>query len=161
MRAILEANSKPNALFDILSNLRLTSNCDDSNSNYGKAVVTQAHPKDEDTIVAVQQPVKPMRALSTRRKGTVRRMPTLRENGTGEQDRDDDDLTATGTPCVAGEFRSALDTLFNILGETQNWYVFCIKLSTRMIRSCPTSSRGVLSRARFIVLPDPRSQNGT
>jgi len=27
---------------------------------------------------------------------------------------------------VAGEFRSALNTLFNTLGETQNWYVFCI-----------------------------------
>jgi len=53
-------------------------------------------------------------------------MPTLRENGTGEQDRDDDDLTATGTPCVIGESRSALDMLFNTPGETQNWYVFCI-----------------------------------
>ena len=67
-----------------------------------------------------------MRAPSTLRKGTVRRMPTLRENGTKEQDRDDDDLTATGTPCVAGEFRSALDMLFDILGETRNWYVFRI-----------------------------------
>jgi len=32
---------------------------------FGKAIVTQAHPKDEDTIVSVQQPVKPMRAPST------------------------------------------------------------------------------------------------
>jgi len=126
MHAILEANSKPNAHFGILSNRRLTSNCDNSNSNYGKTVAMQAHPKDEDTIVAVQQPVKPMRSPSTHRKGTVRPMLTLCENGTREQDRDDDDLTATGTPCVAGEFRSALDTLFNTLGETQNWYVFCI-----------------------------------
>jgi chitin synthase len=56
-------------------------------------------------------------------------MPTLRESGVEEQDRDEDDITATGsngTPCVAGEFRSALDTLFETLGETQNWYVFCI-----------------------------------
>ena len=35
MRTILEANSEPNAHFNILSNRRLTSNCDDSNSNYG------------------------------------------------------------------------------------------------------------------------------
>jgi len=35
MRAIFEANSKPHAHFDILSNRRLTSNRDDSNSNYG------------------------------------------------------------------------------------------------------------------------------
>ncbi|KAG1744846.1 glycosyltransferase family 2 protein [Suillus lakei] len=95
----------------------------------GKAIATQAHPKNEDTIVAAQQPVKPMRAPSTRRKGTIKRMPTLRENGGDEQDRDDDDMTASagsGTPCVAGEFRSALDTLFETLADTQNWYVFCI-----------------------------------
>ena len=41
----------------------------------GKAIATQAHPKSEDTIVAVQQPVKPMCAPSTRRKGTMRCMP--------------------------------------------------------------------------------------
>jgi chitin synthase len=81
----------------------------------GKAIVTQAHPKNEDTIVAAQQPVKPMRAPSTRRKSTIKRMPTSRENGFDEQDQDDDDVTASAgssTPCVAGEFRSALDTLF-------------------------------------------------
>ena len=69
---------------------------------------------------------KPMRAPSTRRKGTVGRMPTLHENGTEERHRDDNDLTTTGTPCVTGEFRTALDTLFNTLGGTQHWYVFCI-----------------------------------
>ncbi|KAG1818874.1 glycosyltransferase family 2 protein [Suillus variegatus] len=92
----------------------------------GKAIATQAHPKNEDTIVAAQQPVKPMRAPSTRRKGTIKRMPTLRESGVDEQDREDDDITASagsGTPCVAGEFRSALDTLFETLGDTQNWYL--------------------------------------
>jgi len=53
-------------------------------------------------------------------------MSTLHENDTEEQDQGDDDLTASGTPCVAGEFCSALDTLFDTLGETQNRYVFCI-----------------------------------
>jgi len=47
-------------------------------------------------------------------------MPMLHKNGTREQDQDDDDLTVTGTPCVAGEFHSALNMLFNTLGETQN-----------------------------------------
>ena len=41
----------------------------------GKAIATQAHPKSEDTIIAVQQPVKPMCAPSTWHKGTVRHMP--------------------------------------------------------------------------------------
>ncbi|KAG1772210.1 P-loop containing nucleoside triphosphate hydrolase protein [Suillus placidus] len=89
----------------------------------GKAIVTQAHPKNEDTIVAAQQPAKPMRAPSTRCKGTIKCMPTLRENGIDEQDGD---AAGSGTPCVAGEFRSALDTLFETLGDMQNWYIFCI-----------------------------------
>ncbi|KAI6019144.1 glycosyltransferase family 2 protein [Pisolithus marmoratus] len=100
----------------------------------GKAIATQAHPKSEDMIVAAQQPVKPMRAPSTRRKNTVRRMP--RDNAAAgttptivEEERDDEDVATsqhTGSPCVAGEFCAALDTLFDTLGETQNWFVFCI-----------------------------------
>ena len=41
----------------------------------GMAIATQAHPKSEDTIVAMQQPVKPMHAPTTQHKGTVRHMP--------------------------------------------------------------------------------------
>lgn len=90
-----------------------------------KAIATQAHPRNEDTIVAAQQPVKPMRAPSTRRKGTIKRMPLLRENTIDEKD-DDEPAISGGIPCVAGEFRSALDTLFETLSETQAWYVFCV-----------------------------------
>ncbi|KAI9438359.1 glycosyltransferase family 2 protein [Lactarius indigo] len=94
----------------------------------GKAIATQMHPRNEDTIVAAQQPVKPMRAPSTRRKNTVRRAPTLGD--VEEKDRDEDDAAPTtlngSSPCVAGEFRSALDTLFETLEETQTWYVFCV-----------------------------------
>ncbi|KAJ7510254.1 hypothetical protein B0H11DRAFT_2216067 [Mycena galericulata] len=36
-----------------------------------KAIATMAHPCNEDTIVAAQQPVKPMRAPSTRRKNAI------------------------------------------------------------------------------------------
>ncbi|KAG2336698.1 P-loop containing nucleoside triphosphate hydrolase protein [Suillus weaverae] len=92
----------------------------------GKAIATQAHPKNEDTIVAAQQPAKPMRAPSTCCKGTIKCMPTLRENGI---DKQDSDAAGSGTPCVAGEFRSALDTLSETLGDTQNWYIFCINLN--------------------------------
>ncbi|KAJ7322796.1 hypothetical protein DFH08DRAFT_1029764 [Mycena albidolilacea] len=34
----------------------------------GRAIATQVHPRNEDTIIAAQQPVKPMHASSTRRK---------------------------------------------------------------------------------------------
>ncbi|GBE85565.1 hypothetical protein SCP_0800820 [Sparassis crispa] len=95
-----------------------------------KAIATQAHPRNEDTIVAAQQPVKPMRAPSMRRKNTIKRMPTLKECDLDEKEREDEEPLGTmgsgGAPCVAGEFRTALDTLFETLEETQSWYVFCI-----------------------------------
>ncbi|KAF8433780.1 P-loop containing nucleoside triphosphate hydrolase protein [Boletus edulis BED1] len=93
-----------------------------------KAIATQVHPKNEDTIVSAQQPVKPMRTPSTHRKGTVKRMATLRGgSAVEEQEREDDDVpnSSSGlTPCVAGEFRAALSTLFKTLSETQSWFVF-------------------------------------
>ena len=75
-----------------------------------------------------------MRAPSTRRKNTIKRMPTVIEGGdVEEQDREEDEnnaLTTTvnsgASPCVAGEFKSALDTLFETIEETQSWYVFCV-----------------------------------
>ena len=61
----------------------------------GKAIATQAHPKSADMIVAVQQPVKPMHAPSTRRKGTVRWMPIEHDAVTvtiTEEDWDGEDV---------------------------------------------------------------------
>ncbi|TCD65299.1 hypothetical protein EIP91_002824 [Steccherinum ochraceum] len=92
----------------------------------GKAIATQAHPRNEETIVAAQQPVKPMRAPSTRRKNTIKRMPTLNEGEIDEKDDDDGGPVTGGSPCIAGEFRSALDTLFETLEDTQSWYVLCV-----------------------------------
>ncbi|KAI0791459.1 glycosyltransferase family 2 protein [Irpex lacteus] len=89
-----------------------------------KAVATQVHPRNEETIISAQQPVKPMRAPSTRRKGTIKRMPTLRE--TGDDEKEEEEPATDGTPCIAGQFRAALATLFETLEEAQAWYVFCI-----------------------------------
>lgn len=93
-----------------------------------KAIATQAHPRNEDTIVAAQQAIKPMRAPSTRRKNTLKRMPTLKEGMTDADTKDEEEAPAlsSGSPCVAGEFRAALDTLFETLDETEAWYVFCV-----------------------------------
>jgi chitin synthase len=75
---------------------------------FAKAIATQAHPRNGDTIVSAQQAVKPMRAPSTREKNTV--------NDSGdveEQDREEDPPTATLTggtsPCIS-----------------QSWYIFCV-----------------------------------
>jgi chitin synthase len=47
----------------------------------GKVITTHAHPKDEDTIVSAQQTVKPIGALSTCCKGTIKRLPEFRIHG--------------------------------------------------------------------------------
>ncbi|OCH90496.1 glycosyltransferase family 2 protein [Obba rivulosa] len=121
-----------------------------------KAIATQAHPRNEDTIVSAQQPVKPMRAPSTRRKSMIKRMPTLKE---GEDDREKDDeeplgtLGSGGPPCVAGEFRSALDTLFDTLEETQSWYVFCVNPNDSQLPN-QMEGRSVKGQVRSQGLPE-------
>ena len=77
--------------------------------------------------------MKPMCALSAHCKETVKRMLMLREDNAtiDQQDREDDDAAPNPSmsgpvPCVAGEFRAALDTLFETLPETQSWFVFCM-----------------------------------
>ncbi|KAJ7473492.1 glycosyltransferase family 2 protein [Mycena latifolia] len=92
----------------------------------GRAIATQAHPRNEDTIVAAQQPVKPMRAPSTRRKGTVRRAGPASPAGADIPEDEEAGEGGAGTAAVAGAFRAALDTLFATLDETQAWHVFCI-----------------------------------
>jgi hypothetical protein len=64
----------------------------------GKAIATQIHPRNEDTIVATQQPFKPVRASSTRRKGTIKHMNTVNEATIEEKE---DEPPTTGWP---GEF---------------------------------------------------------
>ncbi|KAI0049900.1 glycosyltransferase family 2 protein [Auriscalpium vulgare] len=122
----------------------------------GKAIATQMHPRNEDTIVAAQQPVKPMRAPSTRRKNTVKRSPALGD--IDEKDRDDDDGAHSTTlnnasPCVAGEFRAALDTLFETIEETQSWYVFCVNPNDSQLPN-QLEGRSVKGQIRSLGLPE-------
>lgn len=125
-----------------------------------KAIATQAHPRNEDTIVAAQQAVKPMRAPSTRRKNTIRRMPTVKENG--DEEKDDDDtpapLNSAGTPCVAGEFRAALGTLFDTLDETQAWFVFCINPNDSQLPN-QLEGRSVKGQVRSLGLVEIAKRN--
>ncbi|KAF9232203.1 P-loop containing nucleoside triphosphate hydrolase protein [Melanogaster broomeanus] len=126
----------------------------------GKAIATQAHPKNEDTIVSAQQTVKPMRAPSTRRKGTIKRMPTLREDSVvEEQERDEGDPPNVGlTPCVAGEFRAALDALFDTLSDTQNWFVFCVNPNDSQLPN-QLEGRSVKGQVRSLGLPEIAKRN--
>jgi chitin synthase len=122
----------------------------------GKAIATQAHPRNEDTIVAAQQPVKPMRAPSTRRKGTIKRTLTVKEPAIDEKEEDEpanEPATSGGPPCVAGEFRSALDTLFETFNETQAWYVFCINPNDSQLPN-QLEGRSVKGQVRSAGLPE-------
>ncbi|KAG6837153.1 hypothetical protein H0H93_013743 [Arthromyces matolae] len=119
-----------------------------------KAIATQAHPRNEDTIVAAQQAVKPMRAPSTRRKNTVKRMPTLREAGDGIEEKEEvEEAFAGGAACVAGEFKSALDTLFETLDEAQPWFVFCINPNDSQLPN-QLEGRSVKGQVRSVGLAD-------
>ncbi|PWZ00150.1 putative Chs8-chitin synthase 8 [Testicularia cyperi] len=101
-----------------------------------KVLKTQSHPKNDQTIVAAQQSVKPMRAPSTRRPNrgnTIKRSTTVKKTS-NEEDADSDEETgdASGSKknsvrCVAGEFRSALDLLFETLEDTKSWFALCIR----------------------------------
>lgn len=133
----------------------------------GKAIATQAHPRDEDTIVAAKQQVKPMRAPSTRRKGTIKRMPTLNESDPIDEDLFGEENGGAGTvtgsnlnqsPCVAGEFRSALDTLFTTLEETHAWHVFCINPNDSQLPN-QLEGRSVKGQVRSVGLGEVAKRN--
>ncbi|CAE6372477.1 unnamed protein product [Rhizoctonia solani] len=131
----------------------------------GRAIATQAHPRNEDTIVAAQQPQKPMRAPSTRRKGTAsrrNRMPTLGEEGENGEEAAAaaaEDSSPSGIKCIAGEFRSALETLFETLDDTQQWFVFCINPNDGQLPN-QLEGRGVKAQVRSIGLPEIARRSG-
>jgi len=130
-----------------------------------KSIATEAHPRNDETLVAAHQPVKPMRTPSTRRKQTIKRKPGAgaapaagdiqEEDGTGA----DDDSPADGIKCVAGEFQSALDTLFNTLDDTHAWYVFCINPNDSQLPN-QLEGRGVKAQVRSIGLSQMARKQG-
>ncbi|CAO1621031.1 unnamed protein product [Jaminaea pallidilutea] len=111
-----------------------------------QSLQTQSHARSEQTIVAAQQPVKPLRGPSMRvpnRAGTIKRHATMKRRGTDEKvnegsDEEYAEKTNTRTAAettdnqvgisgLAGQFRSALDTLFETLDDTKPWIVTCLR----------------------------------
>lgn len=97
-----------------------------------KSITTQAHPRNDDTIVAVQQPVRPMRAPSTRRKKNPRLASVTEEEAAGaEEDAvgggNDAGAADKGLQCVAGQHWRAIDTLLATFEQAQPWFIFCLR----------------------------------
>ena len=129
-----------------------------------KAIATQVHPRDHDTIIAAQQPVKPMRAPSTRRKGRGPRLAALGEADAEDKpdaDEGGDVGGGNGGPssaapeirCVVGEFKSALDVLFETFEETKAWFVFCWNPNDVQLPN-QLESRGLKSQIRSLGIPE-------
>lgn len=128
----------------------------------GKAIATQAHPRDEETIVSAQQTMKPMRAPSTRRKGTIKRMATVKEN-VDQDDKEEEDAAPSGAAgganaCIAGSVRSSLETLFETLDETQSWFVFCINPNDSQLPN-QMEGRSVKGQIRSAALSELAKRN--
>ncbi|KIK20513.1 hypothetical protein PISMIDRAFT_12895 [Pisolithus microcarpus 441] len=118
--------------------------------------------------VATQQPVKPMRAPSTGWKNTVRCMPhDNTATGTAptitEEECEDKDIAMpqnTGTPCITGEFCTTLDTLFDTLGDTQNWFIFCTNPNDSQLLN-QLEERSVKGQVRSAGLVEVAEQGGS
>ncbi|KAG9027121.1 hypothetical protein FRB95_008118 [Tulasnella sp. JGI-2019a] len=128
----------------------------------GKAIATQAHPRNEDTIVAAQQSMKPMRQPSTKRKQSVRRKPTTLTTLTEptiKEEEEEDGITSSGVRCIAGEFRAAIDTLLETFDDTQPWYIFCINPNDAQLPN-QLEGRGVKAQVRSIGIPEIAKRSG-
>jgi len=119
-----------------------------------KAIATQAHPRNEETIVAAQQPHKPMRAPSTKRKQTIRRAKSLKRGETIDEEAEDGGTAAPmGIRCVAGDFKAALDMLFETLDETEAWTVYCINPNDSQLPN-QLEGRGVKAQVKSLGLAE-------
>ncbi|TFK50010.1 glycosyltransferase family 2 protein [Heliocybe sulcata] len=117
-----------------------------------KSMALQADPRGQGNIVAAQQPVKPMRAPSTRRKNIGPRTGSLLEKKDSDLENDDVGSPSSGAACVAGEFRGALDTLFETLTDAQPWYIFCINPNDSQLPN-QFEGRAVRSQVKSLGLP--------
>ena len=116
-----------------------------------KAITTQAHPRNDETIVAAQQPVRPMRAPSTRRRKGRRLASVTEEDEEDDQTvgggNDEPTMGSTDMQCVAGQHRAALETLLSTFDQAQPWFVFCIRPNDSQLPS-QVETRSVKSQVR-------------
>ena len=112
--------------------------------------------------------MKLMRAPSTRRKQTIKRKPgagatpaagDIQEEDSVAAAADDGGPAMDGIKCVAGEFQSALDTLFNTLDDAHAWYVFCVNPNDSRLPN-QLEDRGVKAQVRSLGLSQMTRKQG-
>ena len=100
-----------------------------------KSIATQVHPRNDETIVAVQQPVRPMRTPSTRRKRGPR-LTDVAEEDENAKDDEGDDVVGGGNEAnsagkelqgMVGQHASAMLTLLSTFDQAQPWFIFCLR----------------------------------
>ncbi|KAG0327731.1 hypothetical protein BGZ99_006992 [Dissophora globulifera] len=88
-----------------------------------KALTTESHPRNNNTIVAAQQSIKPKRAPSTRRPRKTE------EDGSGNKEKSNDGGSPSAGKVVslAAQIQSATQELCDSLEETTPWFLICLK----------------------------------
>jgi chitin synthase len=125
-----------------------------------QAIATEAHPRNQETIVAAKQPVKPMRAPSTKRKQTIRRANTQKRKPGDADIAEEEDDAPNAIKCVAGEFNTSLTLLLETLDETESWFVFCINPNDSQLPN-QMEGRAVKAQVRSMGLPEIAKKCGT
>nr|CAG8434853.1 941_t:CDS:2 [Entrophospora candida] len=115
-----------------------------------KSVATESHPQNDNTIVAAQQSVKPMRAPSMRRKKSKKRSPITIEDTTVD---DVDDTSKKTVNCVTAQVQSALDELCETLYETTPLFIFCIRPNDTQLPN-QVDSKVLLSQVKSLGLSE-------
>ncbi|KAF9580177.1 hypothetical protein BGW38_003285 [Lunasporangiospora selenospora] len=84
-----------------------------------KALTTESHPRNNNTIVAAQQSIKPKRAPSMRR-------PKKTEEDSAAKEKSSDSRTGK-VVSMAAQIQSAVQELCESLEETTPWFLVCLK----------------------------------
>ncbi|KAF9364507.1 hypothetical protein BGX34_001337 [Mortierella sp. NVP85] len=86
-----------------------------------KALTTESHPRNNKTIVAAQQSIKPKRAPSMRRPKKVEGDSSAKKEISGESP------TTGKVVSLAAQIQSAIQELCDSLEETTPWFVICLR----------------------------------
>ena len=159
--SILERNGNETSA-DILRLLRRPGTSDQEGSKNpfikslfsSKTIATQAHPQNEETIVAAQQPVRPLRVPSTRRR-KGRKLESVTEYEDEDRVGGGNDEVSAGRELhgIAGQHLAAINSLLSTFDQAQPWFVFCLRPNDSQLPS-QVEARSVKAQIRSLGLTE-------